>query len=58
MAWASGQVIGGIGGGVVADLTGNAAPSLAISLLLVITVLYASRVMQGTEPHPATTKLV
>ena len=25
MAWASGQVVGGVGGGVVASLTGNAA---------------------------------
>ena len=31
MAWASGQVIGGIGGGVVASLTGNAVPSIAIA---------------------------
>jgi MFS family permease len=54
MAWASGQVIGGIGGGVVASLTGNAAPSLAIALLLALTVVYAFRAMEpGTEPHPA-----
>jgi MFS family permease len=54
MAWASGQVIGGIGGGVVASLTGNAAPSLAISLLLVFTVFYAFRTLQpDTDPHAA-----
>jgi MFS family permease len=54
MAWALGQVIGGIGGGVVAGLTGNAAPSLAIALLLAVTVVYAFRAMQsGPEPHPA-----
>jgi len=54
MAWASGQVIGGIGGGVVASLTGNAAPSVAISLLLVFTVFYAFRVLQpDTDPHVA-----
>lgn len=54
MAWASGQVIGGIGGGVVASLTGNAAPSLAIALLLALTVIYAFRAMEpGVEPHPA-----
>jgi MFS family permease len=54
MAWASGQVIGGIGGGVVASFTGNAAPSLAISLLLVFTVFYAFRVLQpDTDPHVA-----
>jgi len=54
MAWASGQVIGGIGGGVVASLTGNTAPSLAISLLLVFTVFYAFRTLQpNTDPRPA-----
>lgn len=46
MAWASGQVIGGVGGGVVASLTGNALPSLVIAFLLVLTVLYAHRAMQ------------
>ncbi|HYG97230.1 MAG TPA: MFS transporter [Solirubrobacterales bacterium] len=54
MAWALGQVLGGIGGGVVADFTGNAAPSLAIALLLVFTVFYAFRTMQGAEPRAAT----
>ncbi|MDQ2630199.1 MAG: MFS transporter [Actinomycetota bacterium] len=55
MAWASGQVIGGIGGGVIAEVTGNAAPSIAIALLLAITVLYAFRTMQPkTRPRPAT----
>ncbi len=58
MAWASGQVLGGIGGGVIAGFTGNAAPSLVIALLLALTVLYAFRRMQGTEPPPAASKLV
>jgi MFS family permease len=54
MAWASGQVIGGIGGGVVASLTGNVVPSLAITALLLATVLYAYRVLQPDgELHPA-----
>ena len=54
MAWASGQVVGGIGGGVVASVTGNAAPSLAISLLLVFTVFYAFRALQpNTDPRAA-----
>jgi MFS family permease len=43
MAWATGQVIGGIGGGSVASLTGNALPSVAIALLLAVTVAYAFR---------------
>jgi MFS family permease len=41
MAWASGQVVGGIGVGVVASLTGNAVPSIAIAVLLLLTVAYA-----------------
>ncbi|HET7416970.1 MAG TPA: MFS transporter [Solirubrobacterales bacterium] len=54
MAWASGQVVGGIGGGVVASLTGNAEPSFAIALLLLLTVVYAFRAMQpGPDPQPA-----
>lgn len=41
VAWASGQVIGGVGGGVVATLTGYAIPSIAIAVLLLATVAYA-----------------
>jgi MFS family permease len=53
MAWASGQVIGGVGGGVVASLTGNALPSIAIAALLLATVFYAFRAMAPIEdPHP------
>lgn len=54
MAWASGQVIGGIGGGATASLTGNAAPILAIAVLLALTVAYAFRAMdRGSEPRLA-----
>jgi MFS family permease len=54
MAWASGQVIGGVGGGVVASLTGNVLPSLVIAFLLLVTVIYAYRAMQvGSELHAA-----
>jgi MFS family permease len=49
MAWASGQVVGGIGGGGVASLTGDAVPSIAIALLLMATVLYAFRAL-SSEP--------
>jgi MFS family permease len=49
MAWASGQVIGGVGGGVVAGATGNALPGIAIALLLLATVPYAFR-MIDSEP--------
>jgi MFS family permease len=41
MAWASGQVVGGVGGGVIASLTGNALPSIGIAVLLLLTVAYA-----------------
>jgi MFS family permease len=51
MAWASGQVIGGIGGGGLASLTGYAAPSVAIAVLLVGAVLYAFR---SLAPPPST----
>jgi MFS family permease len=51
MAWASGQVLGGIGGGVVASATGYAAPSLGIAVLLMVTVVYAYRVLEA-EPVP------
>jgi MFS family permease len=45
MAWASGQVVGGIGGGVVATFTGNAVPSIAIAALLLATVAYSRRTL-------------
>jgi MFS family permease len=51
MAWASGQVVGGVGGGVVASVTGNAAPCIAISILLLGTVAYAFRTL---DPPVAT----
>jgi MFS family permease len=51
IAWASGQVVGGIGGGVVANVTGYAVPSLAIAVLLMATVVYAYRVLEA-EPVP------
>lgn len=53
MAWASGQVVGGVGGGVVATLTGDVVPSVAIAVLLMVTVLYAVRVLPSTPLAPA-----
>ena len=50
MAWASGQVIGGVGGGVVATFTGNALPSIAIAVLLLVTVVYAFRSLAPPVP--------
>ncbi|MGN6587319.1 MAG: MFS transporter [Solirubrobacterales bacterium] len=53
MAWAAGQVIGGIGAGAVASFTGNSAPSLTIALLLAVTVVYAFRAMESKAgPRP------
>ena len=49
MAWAAGQVVGGIGGGVVASLTGNAIPSITIAVLLLATVFYAFRSLAPGE---------
>jgi MFS family permease len=45
MAWASGQVVGGVAGGSLAGVAGNAAPSLAIVALLLFTVAYAYRAL-------------
>ena len=56
MAWASGQVVGGIGGGVVASLTGNEAPCIAIAMLLLLTIAYAFRALGPavpTQPAPS-----
>jgi MFS family permease len=41
MAWAAGQVVGGLAGGAAASVAGNAAPSLAIIALLLGTVFYS-----------------
>jgi hypothetical protein len=48
MAWAAGQVIGGLAGGAAASVAGNAAPSLAIIVLLVGTVFYSFHALAPT----------
>jgi len=45
LAWAAGQVVGGLAGGAAASVAGNAAPSLAIIVLLLCTAVYASHVL-------------
>ncbi len=45
LAWAAGQVVGGLAGGAAASVAGNAAPSLAIIVLLLGTVAYASQAL-------------
>jgi MFS family permease len=52
MAWASGQVLGGVGGGVVAEATGYAAPSLGIAAVLMLTVAYAYRTLEAEPAAP------
>lgn len=43
VAWASGQVVGGLAGGGVADVAGYAVPSLAVALALAAVAFYAIR---------------
>ncbi len=45
LAWAAGQVVGGLAGGAAASVAGNAAPSLAIIVLLLVTAVYASHAL-------------
>lgn len=52
MAWAAPQVIGGVAGAAVAGATGDAAPSIAIAVLLVLTIGYAMRTL-AADPSPA-----
>jgi MFS family permease len=53
MAWAAGQVVGGVAGGGVASVTGNAFPSFVIAALLLATVAYAHRALAPVAPQPA-----
>jgi MFS family permease len=43
MAWAAAQVLGGVVGAAIAGVTGDAAPSIAVAVILVLTILYAFR---------------
>jgi hypothetical protein len=52
MAWAAPQVIGGAVGAAVAGVTGDAAPAIAIAVLLVLTIGFAFRTL-AAEPTPA-----
>jgi MFS family permease len=47
LAWAGGQVIGGLGGGAVADLAGFGVASIAVAVLLLATVVYARRELEA-----------
>jgi MFS family permease len=50
MAWAAGQVAGGLIGGGVASVAGNAAPGVAIGALLMVTVAYS---LHALSPPPS-----
>jgi MFS family permease len=50
LAWASGQVLGGVGGGVIANATGYAVASIAVAALLMATVAYALRALEVGPP--------
>jgi len=52
VAWAAGQVVGGVAGGAVAGLGGYAAPTLGIAALLALTIAYALRAL---PPRPVPT---
>lgn len=43
MAWAAGQAAGALAGGAAASVTGYAAPSIAVAVLLLFTAAYAYR---------------
>jgi len=56
IAWASGQVVGGLVGGGVADLAGFALPGYAVAVVLAFTAAYATRCampVPDPEPEPA-----
>ena len=52
VAWASGQVSGSIGAGGAAGAFGNAAPCIAIAMLLLATALVARRAAPRLAPRP------
>jgi MFS family permease len=49
MAWAAAQVLGGVAGAGVAGVTGDAVPSIAIAVILTLTIFYAFR---SLAPEP------
>ena len=52
MAWASGQVIGGVLGGAVAGMAGYAAPSIAVAVVLVATAGVCAAPRASAPPPP------
>jgi MFS family permease len=54
MAWAAGQVVGGLAGGAVAASSGYALPSFTVAALLIATAAYARRVLPTARVAAAT----
>jgi MFS family permease len=52
MAWASGQVLGGLAGGGLASIAGFGAPCIALAALLLCTAAYAQRGLNLERPAP------
>ena len=50
VAWALGQVTGGVVGGGLASAAGFAVPNLVIAVVLALTAVYANRVLRGGYP--------
>jgi MFS family permease len=50
MAWASGQVVGGVAGGAAASVAGYAVPNIAVAMILLATAAYA---LQRQMPAPS-----
>jgi MFS family permease len=53
MAWASGQVLGGIAGGTIAQVSGYALPSVLVAAILLATAAYALRRELPAAPAPS-----
>ncbi len=52
MAWALGQVVGGLAGGALAGAAGNATPGLGIAALLLCTVAYSLHALAPPSIRP------
>jgi MFS family permease len=52
MAWASGQVAGGLAGGGVASVAGYAVPTIAVAVIVLATAAYARNVLPTFQPRP------
>jgi MFS family permease len=56
VAWALGQMTGAVVGGGLASAAGFAFPNLVVAALLVLTAIYANRVLSGGYAAPMTVR--